>query len=151
MRALVLTAKALRTRQRPLDIIGRALLESFLVHYRNIACFLDKDLPRRPQRSIRALEHAPHWKPKHRTVVGQDVRRINQLLQHLSAGRLDDAKDWDIQGMAKRMRTLFVDFAASAQVDYGDIPRLQPSSPGELMGSVRTTTETKHESSASTD
>jgi hypothetical protein len=99
----LVTARLLTATSKPVTVTHYAILESFLVHVRNLHDFFmprtDDDLSKR--RNPNSLKHSDIWATDfapgfgRRTLNREVVSTINHFLQHLTTWRQLDNPGWD--------------------------------------------------------
>jgi len=101
--------------------LRNALVETFLVHYRNLYDFLFPDYPRRTRLrdDVDAGDYVPdpkQWRnhrPEWLRHYAEHRARMNTQLAHLSYKRLRyDTRSWPDQKMAHRIEAAWLDFIA---------------------------------------
>jgi hypothetical protein len=90
--------------------LGFALLETSLLHLRNLDSFLGATIP--AEDDVIALHYLATWEPT--TILTDDEREdVNKRLMHLSRRRLRANAVWDRPTYAKRTLDVFDDFHAA--------------------------------------
>ena len=95
-----------------------ALVESFLIHARNLIVFFSQDRPARPQhpQDVWASDYVPRWKDapgrqKAKELSKDHKDRIDKTIAHLSSARVGEAeRDWDIGGISGELLTTWEEF-----------------------------------------
>jgi hypothetical protein len=92
-----------------------AIIESFLLHFRNLKQFLDnKQYPN----DVKARDYAPAWLSDPALADAAEDTRVNRKLAHLSYDRVGGNRGWNLEPMEKRICTVFQKFLGTIEVKY---------------------------------
>lgn len=92
-----------------------AILESFLLHFRNLKQFMDNQ---KYAKDLKARDYSPAWLPDPSLADALEDTRVNRKLAHLSYDRVGGARGWNLESMEKRICSAFQKFLGSAEVRY---------------------------------
>lgn len=136
------------------------LIESYLMHYRNLIGFFSgtkhrDDRPGKPRdisvkdaevwagRVLTNEEHGTIAAPA-KTLVDAYFEDISQFLQHCTERRFLESRDWDVEGMCDEIRPIIATFSSAFPrqgsvpvLEYGSIPE---SNRGNSTATMTTTT-----------
>jgi len=94
------------------------MLESFLLHYRNLKQFLNNE---KYATDIKAVHYAPGWKPDTRLHIADEDQRINRKLAHLAYDRVELPRGWNMEEMERRVCSVFKDFLDKSDYQYSPL------------------------------
>jgi hypothetical protein len=110
------TAKELSRQAGPSPMTS-VLIESFVIHLRNLIEFFYTPTGSERDDDVIAADFCPGWNESTSATLKEAKMRANKELSHLTLGRkkaCDPTKPWDIRGLFNEVRSVALRFACEA-------------------------------------